>query len=62
MTYANDGTMIQRTGNMITTSQGETYILDGKLLVGPGGMVSMNVSSIAEAEGIVIGLHGGKRF
>lgn len=36
------------------------YANDGT--VGPGGVIFMNVGSIAEVEGIVIGLYGGKRF
>ena len=32
------------------------------MLSGPGGVVATNVSNISEAIGIVLGLHGGKRF
>ena len=39
-----------------------TYTLTGTMLIGPKGFQSMNVNSEAEAEAIVIGLHGGKRF
>lgn len=62
MTICNDGTVVNRSGSFITTSKGETYTLTGSMLVGSNGFKSMNVKSISEAEGIVIGLHGGKRL
>ena len=61
MTVCNDGATINRTGCFILAPEG-TYILTGTMLTGPNGFRSMNVSSEAEAEAIVIGLHGGKRF
>ena len=36
------------------------YII--RVLTGPGGFCSMNVRNIGEAVGIVVGLHGGRRF
>lgn len=32
------------------------------MLSGPDGVVATNVSNISEVVGIVLGLHGGKRF
>ena len=61
MTTCNDGATINRMGRFIHAPEG-TYTLIGTTLTGPNGFWSMNVSSEAEAEAIVIGLHGGKRF
>ena len=61
MTRCNDGATINRAGRSIHAPEG-TYTLTGTMLIGPNGFRSMNVSSEAEAEAIVIGLHGGKRF
>ena len=62
MTIAKDGTTITQSGNSIFCSNGEAYTLSGRILIGPHGTESTNVGSIQEALGIVIGLHGGKRF
>ena len=62
MIIAKDGTTINVIGSTITTSRGETYHLTGRCLIGPTGTVSMNVSSMDEAIGIVIGIHGGRRM
>lgn len=59
---AKDGTTISQTGSMIHCSSGETYILCGSTLSGPSGIVAWNCSGPAEALGIVVGLHGGRRF
>lgn len=59
---AKDGTVISVMGNIISTSNGETYALSGSTLTGPGGMVSLNVGSIREAASIVAGRHGGRQF
>lgn len=59
---AKDGTTISRFGHTIHCSNGETYTLMGTHLTGPHGFLSNNVRSIEEAVGIVIGLHGGRRF
>ena len=48
-------------GSFIHAPEG-TYTLTGTMLTGPNGFRSMNVNSEAEAEAIVIGLYGGKRF
>lgn len=60
MIIAKDGTMISCSGNYISCSSGETYILSGNVLTGSNGFVSYNVNSISEAIGIVTGIHGGK--
>lgn len=62
MTFANDGTTITRMGSFISVSNGDTYTLTGHMLTGPKGVVSTNVRNGDEAEAIIIGLHGGKRF
>lgn len=62
MIVANDGVTITQMGNCITCSNGEHYTLVGMVLTGPNGFRSMNVNSISEAIGIVVGRHGGKRF
>lgn len=61
MTVCNDGVTITRMGSFIHAPEG-TYTLTGTMLIGPNGFRSMNVNSEAEAEAIVIGLYGGKRF
>ena len=61
MTICNDGATINRMGRFIYAPEG-TYILTGTMLTGPNGFRSINVRSEAEAEAIVIGRHGGKRF
>lgn len=61
MIVCNDGATVTRTGCFIHTPEG-TYTLTGTMLTGPNGFRSMNVNSEAEAEAIVVSLHGGKRF
>lgn len=60
--HCNDGTVVSMTGNFINTSKGESYVYSGRTLVGPRGLVSMNVGSVEEAFGMVCGMHGGKKF
>lgn len=62
MVIANDNTTIVQSANSIHVSNGETYMLSGRLLLGPKGIVSQNCSSIREGFNIVIGLHGGRKF
>lgn len=62
MIVANDGCVISVMGNMISCSNGETYTLMGSTLFGPRGVMSMNVRSVDEAVGIVLGAHGGRRM
>lgn len=62
MFIAKDGSTISQTGSLISCSDGTSYNLCGSMLSGPGGVVATNVSNISEAIGIVLGLHGGKRF
>lgn len=62
MTITKDGITVTQMGNFISCSNGETYSLVGTILTGPRGVIAYNVSSMSEAKGIVIGLHGGKRF
>lgn len=59
---ANDGVTVNKTGSSILCSNGETYRFFGRRLSGPNGFVSMNVSDMSEAFGIVLGLHGGRRI
>lgn len=61
MIVCNDGTTVTQTGNFIYASDG-IYTLMGITLIGSGGFCSMNVLSISEAVGIVVGRHGGRRF
>lgn len=61
MIMCNDGTTVTQMGSFIHASDG-TYILAGAILTGPGGFCSMNVQSVDEAVGIVVGLHGGRRL
>ena len=62
MVMCKDGTTVATMGNIIHVSNGEMYTFSGGMLIGPSGFVSMNVSSISEAAGIVIGLHGGRKL
>lgn len=62
MAVANDGVTVNKTDSSILCSNGETYMFFGKRLSGPNGFVSMNVSDMSEAFGIVLGLHGGRRI
>ena len=55
MTRCNDGATVTRMGCF-------THALEGTMFTGLNGFRSMNVNSEAEAEVIVIDLHGGKRF
>ena len=55
MITANDGTLIHSTGTSVICSNGETYLFADRTLVGPHRTISMNVSSMAEAVGIVSG-------
>lgn len=57
-----DGTFVHTMGNMIMCSDGKTYVWTGYGLTGPYGMVSNHCTSINEAFGIVVGLHGGSVF
>ena len=59
---ANDGVTVSKAGSSILCSNGETYMFFGNRLSGPNGFVSMNVSDMSEAFGIVLGLHGGRRI
>lgn len=59
---AKDGVIINQIGNFIHCSDGNSYVLTGKMLTGPRGVVANNVKSISEAVHIVVGLYGGKRF
>lgn len=61
MIMCNDGTTVTQMGSFIHAREG-VYTLTGTMLTGPGGFYSMNVRSIGEAVGIVVGLHGGRRF
>lgn len=61
MSIYTDGTTVTQMGSFIHASDG-TYSLVGTMLTGPGGFRSMNVKRIDEAVGIVVGLHGGRRF
>ncbi len=61
MIMCNDGTTVTQMGSFIHAREG-IYTLTGTMLTGPGGFCSMNVRSIGEAVGIVVGLHGGRRF
>lgn len=61
MIVCNDGATVTRIGCFIHAPEG-MYTLTGTMLTGPKGFRSMNVNSEAEAEAIVIDLHGGKRF
>ena len=56
------GVTITVMGNRISCSDGKVYTLNGFNLIGPGGFMSRNVRSIAEAAGIVAGLYGGRLF
>lgn len=60
--YTNDGSVITQMGSCIHSSDGNTYVLCGKMLTSPGGILSYCCESMSEAIGIVIGLHGGRRF
>ncbi len=62
MAVCNDGVIVNCMGSFIQTSKGETYILMGNMLTGPNGFRSMNVKNETEAEAIIIGLYGGKKF
>lgn len=62
MIIAKDGTAINQQGNNIYVSNGEVYILNGKILMGSGGIISQNCSSVQEALGVVIGMHGGRKI
>lgn len=62
MTICNDGTTVNCIRGVVYVSNGETYTRMGNLLKGPGGFSSMGVTSDAQAEAIVIGLHGGRRY
>lgn len=62
MIICNDGTCVTQVGNVINVSNGESYTFMGSMLSGSHGYSSMNVKSISEAVGIVVGLHGGRRF
>lgn len=59
---AKDGVLVTRSGNSILCSDGTIYILLGRMLTGPGGVVAWNCSGPAEAMGIVLGFHGGRQF
>lgn len=61
MIQCNDGTIVTKAGTFIHASDG-TYTLTGTMLTGPHGYYSVNVQDIDEAVGIVVGLHGGRRF
>lgn len=60
MILAKDGTIITQSGNTITCSNCECYVFSGTILTGSNGFCSMNVKNIAEAIGIIIGIHGGR--
>ena len=62
MAVANDGVTVNKMGSSILCSNGETYMFFDNRLSGPNGFVSMNVSDMSEAFGIVLGLHGGRRM
>ena len=62
LNIARDGTTITQSGNTINCSDGTIYILSGRMLSGPTGPIAWNCSGSAEALGIVLGLHGGRRF
>lgn len=62
MIIAKDGVTVTQMGNRISCSDGSVYILTGRMLTGPGGVVSYNVGNISEAVGIVLGMHGGRMF
>ena len=59
---AKDGIEITQSGNMIKCSDGTIYTLSGRMLSGPAGVIAWNCSDPAEALGIVLELHGGRRF
>lgn len=59
---AKDGTVVTQSGSMITCSDGTMYTLSGQMLSGSTGVIAWNCSGPAEALGIVLGLHGGRRF
>ena len=54
------GVTITAPGTSINCSDGKTYNFMGNSLIGPNGVISMNVQSYEEAVGIVIGLYGGR--
>ena len=62
MIVCNDNVTVDVVGNVITTSNGDIYNLAGLVLFKNGSMISMNVSSIDAAVGIVIGAHGGRKL
>lgn len=62
MVTANDGVAVMQSGgNTITCSNGEHYVFNGISLVGPKGYQG-RCTSIQEALGIVIGIHGGRKL
>ena len=48
-------------GHSISVSNGEIYNYMGHLLSG-SGIASYNVSSLEEAVGIIVGMHGGRKL
>lgn len=62
MAIAKDGVIVTQMGTCLTCSNGEMYVLTGRILSGPRGMIASNVENISEAMGIVLGMHGGKQL
>ena len=56
-----DNVVVTASNNMIHCSNGDCYVLNGQFLSGPGA-ANVICASLSEAFGMVIGMHGGRKF
>lgn len=61
---ANDGQFITKlSDHTFLCSDGSGYrMVSGNNLMGPNGLVARNVKNDDEARGIILGMHGGRKF